>query len=61
MVKQLFKRNILICKDIVSLDVAICNELLKLKTWFTLNKLSISITETKLHKVTQELLYNNEG
>ena len=61
MVKQLFKRNILICKDIVSLGVAICNELLKLKTWFTLNKLSISITETKLHKVTQELLYNNEG
>ena len=32
-------------KDIVSLSVTICNELLKLK-WFALNKLSLNITKT---------------
>ena len=33
-------------KDIVSLSVTICNELLKLKKWFALNKLSLNITKT---------------
>ena len=33
-------------KDIVSLSVTICNELMKLKKWFALNKLSLNITKT---------------
>ena len=33
-------------KDIVSLSVTICNELIKLKKWFALNKLSLNITKT---------------
>ena len=33
-------------KDIVSLGVTICNELMKLKKWFALNKLSLNITKT---------------
>ena len=33
-------------KDIVSLSVTICNELMKLKKWFALNKLSVNITKT---------------
>ena len=33
-------------KYIVSLSVAICNELMKLKEWFALNKLSLNITKT---------------
>ena len=32
-------------KDIVSLSVTICNELMKLKKWFALNKLSLNITK----------------
>ena len=33
-------------KDIVSLSVTICNELMKQKKWFALNKLSLNITTT---------------
>ena len=33
-------------KDIMSLSVTICNELMKLKKWFALNKLSLNITKT---------------
>ena len=33
-------------KDIVNLSVTICNELMKLKRWFALNKLSLNITKT---------------
>ena len=33
-------------KDIVSLSVTISNELMKLKKWFALNKLSLNITKT---------------
>ena len=33
-------------KDIVSLSVTICKELMKLKKWFALNKLSLNITKT---------------
>ena len=33
-------------KDIVSFSVTICNELMKLKKWFALNKLSSNITRT---------------
>ena len=32
--------------DIVSLSVTSCNELMKLKKWFALNKLSLNITKT---------------
>ena len=32
-------------KDIVSLSVTICNELMKLKKWFALNKVSLNITK----------------
>ena len=41
---------VLSSKDNVSLSVTICNELMKLKKWFALNKLSLNITlEDKLH------------
>ena len=33
-------------KDIVSLSVTICNEVIKLKKWSALNKLSLNITKT---------------
>ena len=33
-------------KDIVSLSVTICNELMKLEKWFALNKLSLNISKT---------------
>ena len=33
-------------KDIVSLSVTICNELMKLAKWFALNKLSLNISKT---------------
>ena len=33
-------------KDIVSVNVTICNELMKLKKWFASNKLLINITKT---------------
>ena len=33
-------------KDIVSLSVTICNELMKLEKWFALNKLSLNIPKT---------------
>ena len=32
-------------KDIVSLGVNICNELMKLEKWFALNKLSLNISK----------------
>ena len=32
-------------KDIVSLSVTICNELMKLEKWFALNKLSLNISK----------------
>ena len=33
-------------KDIVSLSVTICNEIMKLEKWFAFNKLSLNITKT---------------
>ena len=33
-------------KDIVSVNVTICNELIELKKWFASNKLLLNITKT---------------